>query len=610
MLSPSGVARAPSDRQLCNNIVVDLSWPIHVKPVTKANHDAIESLPGVEGSTTVEVWVVARRWLEDDNIYAENNVPVRGAEGLPCARYQQRWIDALVEHGVIEQIRDRSVRGHVLLYAIPEPQKQRFRAIMHTKDINDSCGRDTLLPCVFPTKFDIAAGVHDGEWSVSLDFAAYYYQFQLAPAVGNRMCFRFNGRAYALRREAMGQRQAVGVAVAATNRLLDFQHRSTSVKSIIDNVLFTGSKDAVIDDACEFIERCKRVNATLNDIDVQTATREEVAALARQVSSWGGVQFDLRSREVCDDEGHCGKTVQIMSKAAQKTAQSWDLRAAWTWRNYAAHIGMLFWAWGILDLPMASYFDVLRFNSAVGKMATDELETERARLGVRADVLIENPFWSRPAEVWQSVWSDLERWTRDVISNRPRYVLPAGELHVLLECDASKEGWCFFAFDLWSSMSIVRSSKWTEQQQRRYGDRLHQSTTAESLAITFSLQAARRVWPDARRFGVLSDSVVAIVSHTRGFNSRSYYINSCVVERLLSMPSADFPVEFRHVPGKDNIADAGSRGAAVAGAMSEGEKDTLRAHWRNGAGWGGNDVPSDSSPEDDEGLDGDEEPSP
>ena len=173
-------------------------WPIHAKDVTNIDFDAVAQLSGVKGSTTAATWEAKRGWLEDDGRYAEHGVPIRTSIGTPTANYRAHWIERLLETGVIEQIRGKHVRGHTRIYGRPEPAKERVRALMHTVDINDACGADTIDHPRFPTKLTIAEAVHDGEWMVALDFAAFYDQFKLAPEVGSRMCFRWNRRFFRL----------------------------------------------------------------------------------------------------------------------------------------------------------------------------------------------------------------------------------------------------------------------------------------------------------------------------------------------------------------------------------------------------------------------------
>jgi hypothetical protein len=543
------------------------AWPIHTKDVTTINYDALYELPGIPGSTTAERWTRKRRWLEDDSVYEEHGVIIRGAPGTPEARYKPMWIDRLCATHVIEQIDKKHVRGWTRLYAVPEPAKKRFRAIMHTVDINDACGSETLDSCTFPTKRTIADAVHDGEYMIALDFSAYYYQFALHESVGRRMCFRWNGRLFRLKKLAMGQRQAVDIANAATMRMLDFETKSRRVMSIIDNVVFIGSRDAVVDDAWTFIQRCKAVNATLNEIDVRGASRDDVATLVLQAGDWGGVHVDLVDKTVC-----------LTEKIVKKTRLSWANRATWQWRHYAAHIGLLFWAWRIVDLPMASFFEVLRFNSEVGKAATQRYASVKRELGLPDDATPANPFWSEPAVVWQSVAPILERWTEIVLRNSPRAVKPPLDLEIILECDASKWGWSFCGLHLATDEPFAYKAPWSDEMRRRFGEKLGESTFAEPFGVLYSLERMREHFPDATRFGVTNDNNVAVISHQRAFNSRSWHINECMRHRELLMPENRFSISLRHVAGVNNIADSGSRGGPVCDMNGE-IKRVLRSRW-------------------------------
>ena len=528
-------------------------WPIHAKDVPSIDLDALADLPGVPGSTTREKWAEKRRWLEDDDAYAEHDVPVRGSAGTPTANYKPHWIKRLEETEVVRPIRSKHVRGWTRMYAVPELAKKRFRAIMHTVDINDYCGAHTIDHERFPTKLTIAESVHDGEWTICLDFSAYYYQFALSAPVGRRMCFRWRRRFYRLLKLAMGQRQAVDIAKAATARLLDFPHLSRRVMAIIDNVSFTGSRDAVIADAWTFVQRCRAVGATLNEIDVRAATLEDVAKLATQQTDWGGVHIDL-----------VAKTASLTQKIVERTRESWARRERWDWRHYAAHVGLLFWAWGIIDLPMASFFDVLRFNSEVGKIAMARLDDERRDRGLPDDAMPPNPFWSERAYLWPSVVPALQRWTELVLRNEPRTVLPREAPDILLECDASKWGWGCCGLHVPTNTQFVHGEQWSDVMRRRFGERLGESTLAEPFGVLLSMAYARDLFPDATRFAVTNDNTVAVISHRRGFNSRSWAINESLRAREELFPARKYNLELRHVAGETNIADGVSRGHAAS----------------------------------------------
>ena len=73
------------------------------------------------------------------------------------------------------------------------------------------------------------------------------------------------------------------------------------------------------------------------------------------------------------DVGRCSidlvdKTAALSAECVEKTRASWKIRASWQWRHYTTHLCLLFCAWGILELPMANFFEVLRFNSETGKL--------------------------------------------------------------------------------------------------------------------------------------------------------------------------------------------------------------------------------------------------
>jgi hypothetical protein len=498
---------------------------------------------------------------------------VRDFHGIPLAPYKKKFIDKLVDANVIRLVKANAVRGHVRMMVVPEVKKNRFRSIKHTVDINDYCGRDTISPCVFPTKIDIAKSVHDGDFFIALDFSAYYDQFELAEKVGQRMCFAWNKRLYRLCTLPMGQRQAVGVANAATQRLLDFPKRSRRHMSIIDNVIFIGDREAVIDDAWTFVQRCREVFAVLNEIDVQLATREKVAALATQNGDWGGIHVDL-----------VNKTVALTEKCVEKTRVSWNRRAKWQWRDYAAHMGLLFWAWGIIALPMANFYDVLRFNSVVGSVIMHRYQCMKREKGLAPDDMPPNPVWREPAVIDASVMHVLERWTNMIFANEPRVILVDAEPEVLVECDASRWGWCCFGLNVATNEAFSYSEKWPAEVELEHGHRLGRSTFAEPQGVVRALTKAHEYFPLATRFGITNDNSAAVFSYKRGFNHRVKTINDCLLQVEERFPKPAFQIIIKHVAGVENIADGGSRGQFVAEGppVSGDEKQLLRGRWGHG----------------------------
>ena len=503
------------------------TWKLHVKHVSRIDGDKVLQLPVVRAETR-QRFEYARGWLWDLRRYAP--VPVRGADGAPRARLSEAWVASLEEHGIVREIHRDEVRGWVTMFAVAEPAKERFRPIKNPKDVNAVLGKDTILPMRFPSKREIVELVLAGTHFIALDFASYYDQFEYTPEVAQMFCFRELERYFRLVTMSMGQRHAVEVAQTTTDVINDFAHESTT-KTIIDNAIFAGSREAVVRDGQRFVERVHACGGQLNE-DVT-----DVAALATQEGSWGGVRLNMAN-----------KTVALMEKTVTKVEASWQRREQWTWRGFAAHVGLLFWSWGILDVPMADFFSLLTFVSRVGRAMTDADDSQ----------------WDAPARVWDSVWPDLERWTRICTDNAPRVVRPRGRPEWLICTDASRWGWGYVAVNEATGELRQYGAPWSQHMERQYGDKhLGSSVFAEPYGVVNSLCHLLRPG-EATRVVVGTDSTVARAAFARGYNSHSVHINRCI--RRLQEAFGDLTIEFVHIPGISNPADGLSRGALPAAA--------------------------------------------
>ena len=534
------------------------TWPIHAKQIGRIELDGIAALSG--SSATLEAWRHEIHWLRSDDRY--RSVPIRDHNNIPRARYKSAWMKRLLECNVVAPIDPLHIRGHVNMFVVPEAAKKRFRSIKHTEMINVHCGRETLTPCSFPTKSDIFSCVADGDYFIALDFAAYYDQFELSDEVSSRMCFSHNGKFYRLKTLAMGQRQAVEIANSATQRMIDFPRRSTFCHSIIDNVIFVGKRDDVVHDAWVFVSRCKQVMATLNEIDVQTATLADVAKLARREGDWAGIHIDLDK-----------KSVALTDKAVAKTLASWNNRSNWTWRDYAGHIGLLFWAWRILDIPMAELFDVLRFNSFVGRLMTSRQPPPR-----QDGTYPKNAAWDERASIANAVLPLLTSWTFLVATNRPRTVRPAAAPQLLIECDSSGIGYGYTCLHVASGEVFSWGAPWTDDDRAIHGAKLGKSVYSEPLGIRNCLRHVTHRLPSVRIIAVGTDNTVAEASFNRGFNSHSFHINRCVRLLECELPNAHYSLTFKYIPGDENLGDGPSRGGSTCKLDRVEVVDRLRRH--------------------------------
>jgi len=521
--------------------------------------------------------LAALRWLHDPELYKA--VPRRSLLYSEGAKLLDRQVDLMVQRGHAVEI-DPAVVDYksteVNCFVVPEVSKNRVRIIKWTVGNNDTNGRETLQASTQIDKRGIVKFPSLGSWMIAFDFAAWFDQFEYSDEISSLLCFRHlytdgrdiapeppavlgppgasapppRARFFRLSRLAMGQRQAVEVATTATDILLDFPMKCSSEK-VIDNVIFLGSKEDVISAAKTFVERCRAAGATLND--QQEIDELGVERLATQVDDWCGVRLDLKE-----------KTVAQTVKSVEKLRVSWMRRDAWTWRHFAGHIGLLFWSWGINDLPMADFFPTLSFLSKASQLLAENED-----------------LWDAPARIWPSVWPNLERWTQISTANVPRRVHDfSGAPDWYVVTDASAYGWGYIALNERSGEYRAHGEGWNQLTRRLYGEALRHSTFAEPLAIKMSLNHLLPRCPSAPvRVKLGTDSVTAMAVFNHGWASRSYAINE-VVRAVQEEFGSMFKFEAHHVPGVANIADGRSRGlveTAKAGEVSGAEIESFAA---------------------------------
>ena len=371
-----------------------------MKKVTQLNYDAVEAM-----ATNDEVrakWRELRKWLEDDASYSL--VPEKSE--VPKTKLSMADIHLLLNFEIIEEVSSEDVRGAVNVFTVGEPAKVRRRPIKNTVDINKFYGKESLIGMSFPSKAEVMATLHKGSHMAAFDFSAWYDHFVLDIAIRNRLCFRAeNGKTYRLRVLGMGQRQACEIAQSATDAIRDFERQSAASLSIIDNVLFVGSAESCASDGVSFFQRAQQAKATINDVK----TEEEAAAVVATAGDWCGIHLDYTAKTAC-----------LAEKAVAKTKASFENRDRWTYRLFAAHVGLLFWSVGILDIPVYKFYDLLHFVGEVGRRMQANPEK-----------------WDDKIDVWPCAWPSLQEWTRLVLVNEPRKVQEQTKPDLFVATDAS-----------------------------------------------------------------------------------------------------------------------------------------------------------------------------
>ena len=471
-------------------------------------------------------WTEAKRYLVDPRVY--EHVPRRRPHDIRPARMTPEHVHKMVEFGVLEPIAPDAVRGGMRLFTVREKigtPGERLRPIRWTVDINDCVRKEDLVQVRYPTKNEICEFVHSGQFAVAFDMAAFFDQFAVHPDIAALQCTRVGDTFYAATTNPMGARSACACAQTCMDVLRSFETPCRSA-SIVDGVIFIGdNRDDVHAAGVEFVARCRAVGATLNE------ATDDIAALVTQRLDWGGVTLDFAA-----------KTTQLMGKTRDKLSFTWGSRASWTWRRFFGHIGLLFWAVGILDFDMSQYFEVLRFISSASRHL-QECPND----------------WDAPANVWPSALRQLEVWTRAAFENTPRTVVNISrrDYDWIVATDASGWGYGYTAWAPASGEIRIHGEPWSAAFRHAHGNKLGRSTFTEPTAV---VNAMCRLLPGAfsGRVLVLTDNTVTRYSYARGWNAHSYDINECLRRLRASFPNARFA--FEYIQGEINPADAASRG--------------------------------------------------
>ena len=489
--------------------------PYHIKNVGTVSLEAFEQMAA--GSPHQEKWSQAVRFL------VEGYDRVAAPEIIDEVRFPEEVMEKLQQVGQIVEVRREDARGSVRLFTVYEIAKHRYRIIKHTADINDAYGKDTLLGTTFLCKDDHIQSVHNGEFCITLDFAAWFDQFRLGIDAQRYHTFRCGNRFFQCTRLPMGQRHAVDVAATATDVLLDFSRPGVYADAHVDNVRFLGNdRQAVIDAAATFTARCRQVGAQLNE------DTTDIAALVRTDGEYLGLDFDYHN-----------KKVRIAAKPLQKLAA---LKRVFeyerpTHRHFLAIMGVLFFASPPLRINLAEKYYLLKSYAEISRTLQQQPWLLDAPLALPPSRAVVLAAWV--AEVERNTWTAPE----------PRQITPSW----IMVTDASATGWAAVFLDVHTGAVSTKAGKWTGHFK---GRRARRSAWAEPQAICNGICA--HLEPGTKGdLCILTDAKAAARAYNRK-RSMKFPVNRNIGELLRKYPGINYVV--MHIPGVINIADAMSRG--------------------------------------------------
>jgi hypothetical protein len=467
-------------------------------------------------------------------------------------------------------------RAGVFGFKVAEVEKRRCRPVWAC-DINDYNFTPKPPPIKLHSSQEIANIMAEAEVFIGVDGKSMYDQFPLPPGTREFYVFRTHSNELAaLATLPAGFKYAPGIA-QCTSEILGFTEETFEDMIChliihLDNFGFAfkrrpGASEAQLWSAiCKrfavFCQRCAHVGFQLNELNMETVAsfpswdaarqRETLRPLAPTTFVFLGVEYNLH--EPTNKKRVAQKTLTKLQAVAQITCPSpTSVNPNISYRQLAMVVG------------------IVRHISRVMELKHQDFQLYRVINEMAAKVCAEEALWDQPIGLPAAVRLSTLGTLINKILHLPfipvRIPLDLDSAHTLI-VDASKTGWGALHFRPNQQNFEIVARKW---DSRDYGS----SVTAEPQAVLAVL----------RHLNLPSKATVVIASDHSGLvdSSRSVQAHAYQYHRVLAEIGEKWNVHLVFVPGKDNPADAPSRGLPMV--IPAGACRALRAAAGAGAAW-------------------------
>jgi hypothetical protein len=422
-----------------------------------------------------------------------------------------------------EQEEKEPTMGSCRVFKTAEDDKERYRPIMHTVDVNEGVTRE--ISNVFPDKLELHRHlVVKGMYAIHLDMSAWFDQIPLGQGIRRYLRFRDRkGRLYQCTRLPMGATFSVDVAHTIMTALVGPAIEGVITHIYVDNVRFMGiDKSKVIRAAQQFANRCKRVGATVNELQDDKPVAELVTQgqPGEPEAKFLGEEYDLVTG-----------AVRATEKTLKKLALSWSRRSEWTRKGLAAHFALLFYTSSSLNICPSAYFNAMRLLRAFSARMQQEPDTWNERLGF---------------QIAAGVIDELQQWTSKALANKWNVISEATPPSKRIVVDASEWG---YGVACWNGMTLkLLQVQWEPEFATK-----NFSAHAEPEAL----------WRTLLRFVTRGEAAVVQTDHqafefaTRSGYSKSYYVNQVLgkIDSIFGRKN----VQIEYIKGSINPVDYLSR---------------------------------------------------
>ena len=426
------------------------------------------------------------------------------------------------------KLRRRLAKRFGKVFCRTQEAKKRRRQLYWPKQLNDEVEKwlGGTPECDIHEAIVHARHIAPGSYAICHDFTKGFMQIPLDEGVQPYYAFMYKGKVYYNMTAPMGAIWAPALMQTISEVLAYNEIAGVRTNVHIDNVRFHGTDPKAVQRASdEFVARCKRVNATLND---------DPENQIHQRGVFCGVETDYEAGT---------------HRVAQKTLDKLRNEAKWidddkaTIEDIRVLFGLLHFCTRVLRIPPSEFFLQVKFQRRRMKELAKGNITE-----------------SSPANVWPKAKPGLRNWVDLILANDwTKHHVDPDNVDLVIATDASVTGWGAVLYNEATGDVHATGGSWRKTYK---SDDINE---LEVLAVSKAAEAFADVIHQQRVQSVviLLDNTASVHVLKKG-SSRNFEMNEALRKALRSLPK-EVSVRVAYITTETNkdFADPLSRGKSI-----------------------------------------------
>lgn len=443
-----------------NSASTKFSLPIHVKTRSRVNMEKLLGiLPQPYYSLAVEMLRCFDVFLQ---VAKESSCPLGTKQE---ALLSLEDIEKLLEFCVIAETSPEKVLAYCTAFSVDEIEKCRRRFILWPLFWNQWLSEHPELKCrpffLYPQQ--IVDQILDGNFSLSVDYMSFYYQFPLDEKFQNLFCFVSHNKTYRMLVWPMGLSNVVALAQNFSLGIAQYccirtGLRNISVACVIDNTRFVGKREDLCVIASEFLSTCEFINLVINDV----SSEEELLLRISANDEFYGISWDFSAKSICLGEKALHRLQDILGELRNSdllsSTSGFVTNAAavscdsWSVHDFIVAFSRMLWYSFVLGYELRKVFYVF-------KQLRRRLHWLSLRFG---SSLSRKHLLEQPLKIWASTKRAMLDWALCLSKNLPRKISRLGRPNLWVFSDASFLGAGIVISNGFSWVSY--GFRWTESE--------------------------------------------------------------------------------------------------------------------------------------------------